>query len=112
MILFDNSIFCVQALITEYNDLGGNRYFDPRSQQSFKYDHLREEASEVTAQAPDATHESWRVALETTWTNYAKEHYKNGVAAVFASANSSGDITLTACIEDHQFQPKNFWLVR
>jgi len=97
------------ALVTEYNDLGGNRYFDPRSQQAFKYDHLREEASEISAQAPDETHEAWRSALETTWTNYAKEHYKNGVSAVFASANSNGDLSLTACIEDHQFQPKNFW---
>jgi len=96
------------ALITEHNDLGGSRYYDPRSKQSFKYDPLREEASDLTAHTPDATAESWRSALESLWATYAKDHYNDGVAAVYGSSQNDS-ITLTACIEDHQFNPKNWW---
>lgn len=96
------------VLITDYNDLGSNRFFDPRSKQSFKYDHLRKEASEYQPYTPDATAEPWRAALDSEFANYTRNHYKDGVCCVLGR-NQSGLVTLTACIEDHQFQPKNFW---
>lgn len=97
-----------QTLVTEYNELEGGRYYDPRSKQSFKYDYIRDEASDLRAWTPDASAEGWRSALEEVWTTYAREHYTNGVSAVFGSSEN-GLITLTACIEGHQFQPNNFW---
>ncbi|CAH0550007.1 unnamed protein product [Brassicogethes aeneus] len=96
------------VLITEYNDLGGCRFFDPRSKQSFRYDHLRKEASDYQAFSPDSAAEPWRAALDAEFIHYTRNHYKDGVSSV-VSRNQGGVITLTACIEDHQFQPKNFW---
>lgn len=98
------------VLITEYNDLGGNRFFDPRSRQSFKYDHLRKEASDYQPYSPDPHAESWRAALDAEFAAYTKNHYKDGVSSVVGRSQNSGSVkTLNACIEDHQFQPKNFW---
>ncbi|XP_050295396.1 F-actin-capping protein subunit alpha [Anthonomus grandis grandis] len=96
------------ALITEYNDLGNNRFFDPRSKQSFRYDHLRKEASDYQPYVPDAVAEPWRSALDQEFTQYTRNHYKDGVSIVIGKSQG-GTTTLTACIEDHQFQPKNFW---
>ncbi|CAF4524901.1 unnamed protein product, partial [Rotaria magnacalcarata] len=42
-----------ECLITEANDLGDGRFYDPRTRQSFKFDHLRREASELQAHPPD-----------------------------------------------------------
>ncbi|XP_022920767.1 F-actin-capping protein subunit alpha [Onthophagus taurus] len=96
------------VLITEYNDLGNNRFFDPRSKQSFRYDHLRKDASDYQPYTPDTTSEPWRAALDTEFIAYTRDHYKDGVCSV-VGRQSNGATTLYACIEDHQFQPKNFW---
>lgn len=97
-----------QVLITEYNDLGNGRFYDPRTQQSFKYDHVREEASQFQPHPPlNNEIENWRSALDETWSIYCKEHYKNGISSVFANL-VDGLLQLSACIEDHQFQPNNY----
>ncbi|XP_071534398.1 F-actin-capping protein subunit alpha [Panulirus ornatus] len=96
------------ALVTEHNDLGGGRFLDPRAKLTFKFDHLRKEAADMKACESDPTTESWRSAVETQLIQYASDHYPHGVCAVFARAQGSA-VTLTMCIEDHQFQPKNYW---
>jgi len=96
------------CLITEYNDLGGCRFFDSRTKQSFKYDHLRKEASDYDSWEPEPGTEPWRAPLEEELDTYTLNHYKNGASSVFAKRQGAG-VILTACIEDHQFQPKNYW---
>ncbi|EDW01312.1 F-actin-capping protein subunit alpha [Drosophila grimshawi] len=96
------------AIISEYNDLGNGRFYDPRTKQSFKYDHLRKEASDYQDLEADANSETWRAALDLAALAYTANHYRHGVSSVFG--NSQGNqVTLTICIEDHQFQPKNYW---
>ncbi|XP_059613202.1 F-actin-capping protein subunit alpha [Phlebotomus argentipes] len=95
------------GLITEFNDLGGGRFFDQRSKQSFRYDHLRKEASDYQAHETDAVSEPWRSALDAEALIYTATHYRHGICSVF-SRSQAGQVTLTLCIEDHQFQPKNY----
>lgn len=97
------------TLVTDHNELSGGRFFDPRNKRSFKYDHLRKEASEYEPYEPDRVAEPWRAALDEELTAYVAAHYKHGASLVVGRALESGAVSLVACIEDHQFQPKNYW---
>lgn len=96
------------ALITKHGFLENTTFYDPRSKQKFNYDHLRKEASNPEPYPEDDSAESWRAAVDDALRQYIKSHYPNGAMSVYGK--SSGDnITLTICIEDHQFQPQNYW---
>uniref|UniRef100_A0A182IMQ9 F-actin-capping protein subunit alpha n=1 Tax=Anopheles atroparvus TaxID=41427 RepID=A0A182IMQ9_ANOAO len=105
-VILENSELAV--LITDFNDLGGGRFFDPRTKQSFKFDHLRKEATDLQNHDGDHTSEQWRAMLDIETLTYCANHYRNGSCSVYGRT-ANGQITLNVCIEDHQFQPKNFW---
>ena len=92
------------VLITEHNDLGGGRFCDPRSKQSFKFDHVRKEASDYQPWEPEATLEALRSAVELEVTEYCKKHFAKG-----ASLTMSRGQTVICCIEAHDYQPHNSW---
>ena len=96
------------ALITFHADKGSSRFLDPRTKQSFRYDHLRKEGSDFRPCNVDQTAEPWRSNLESSFTDYVHDHYKHGACSVYGSSEN-GTITLIACIESHQFNPKNYW---
>ena len=54
--------------------------------------------------------EGLRSTVETEVTGYCLNHYKHGVCSVF-SVNSEEGAAIVACVEDHQFEPKNYWFV-
>jgi len=96
-------------LITAQGQVGGSstRFVDPRTKKSYKYDHLRKECSEPQNASSDAGAESWRAAIDKQIQDYTKNHYFNGTSTVYGS--SGGRTTITVCIEDHKFNPQNFW---
>lgn len=95
------------VILSNFNDING-RFVDPRSKRSFIYDHVTGAVSDILPWNPDAEAETWRSALELEWTKYSTEHYHEGAGSVFSSYKHDS-VTLNACLEGHQFQPKKFW---
>lgn len=57
---------------------------------------------------PEQSLETWRTTLELEFDAYTLTHYKHGTCNVFAKKQDSTTV-LIGCIEDHQFQPQNYW---
>ena len=58
------------CLITDYNDLGSGRFADPRTKQSFRYDHLRKEASEFQVNIVNNRNRSITISLALLYVQY------------------------------------------
>ena len=71
---------------------------------------MRKEASDLESadSLTDQKAEPWRKALETSFTTLVHNQYKTGICTVYAKS-AGQHITLTACIEGHQFNPRNYW---
>lgn len=75
---------------------------------SYRFDHLHREPSDFEHHESDHKSETWRLAFDKELTDYIKERYPYGSCTVVGKHN--GDkITLTAFIESHKFEPKNYW---
>lgn len=93
-----------QVLITAHGLQADGTYLSPATKQTFTFDHLRKEVSDVRPAQIDEDLEAARAAFEKAVRDYTHDHYPQGICTVYAKGSE-----IIACIEDHKFQPSNFW---
>eukprot|EP00055_Hartaetosiga_balthica_P018509 m.134633 g.134633 ORF g.134633 m.134633 type:complete len:280 (+) comp9659_c0_seq1:95-934(+) len=91
------------VLVTEHGKVGENKYSHPSKGKTFGFDHLRREVQDISS-GSSSGNETLRVAVESALAAYLKNHYPEGISTVYARGND-----VIACIEDHKYQPHNFW---
>ncbi|TFK52263.1 F-actin capping protein, alpha subunit [Heliocybe sulcata] len=101
-----------QSIISEAAKVDGeeDRFLDPRSKTSFRFDHLSLEASDPQPMEPDTEPEPFRAALESSTLTYLNSHFHEGVASVFATPGSPSKFTVQ--IVANKYNPTNFWAGR
>ncbi|CAL1712517.1 unnamed protein product [Somion occarium] len=85
----------------------GDRFWDPRSRTSFRFDHLSLEASEPIPIDPDSDSEPFRAALENATLSYISAHFHSGVGAVFSIPGNASQFIVQ--IVANKYNPSNFW---
>ncbi|TCD70565.1 F-actin-capping protein subunit alpha [Steccherinum ochraceum] len=85
----------------------GDRFWDPRSRTSFRFDHLSLEASDPQSIEPEGESEPFRAALETATVAYLAAHFQSGVASVFSVAGNADQFIIQ--VVANKYNPANFW---
>ncbi|KRX43764.1 f-actin capping protein alpha subunit [Trichinella nativa] len=100
-----------QVIITPFNVLNNGRIYDPRSKQSFEFDHVKLEAFD-RASCPNADVEeleSRRLSLQESVDAYISKYFMHGNGSVYSYAEPECDEKkLLICIVNQQNQPNNF----
>ncbi|XP_044308098.1 F-actin-capping protein subunit alpha-3 [Varanus komodoensis] len=96
------------TLVSRFNDLGGNRFFDPQIKLSFRFDHLTARVDKVLLYKciRKDNVELWRETLNVTLESYMKRHFYSGGCRVYRKTLRSSPF-LVVCIESHQYE--KFW---
>ncbi|KAJ8660416.1 hypothetical protein O0I10_003874 [Lichtheimia ornata] len=94
-----------EVIVSSHGKVGEDRYLDPRSKQTFKFDHMRLIASELESHDIDESLEELRSTIETEVAAYVKDHYPEGVCTVYAT----DEHRIVIAIVDNKYNPGNYW---
>lgn len=93
-----------EVIISKDGKVGEDRYLDPKSKQTFKFDHMRLTASDLEEYTEEKALESLRAAVEKESELYVNDHYPSGVCTVHCT-----DSEITIAVVDNKYNPNNFW---
>lgn len=95
-----------EVIVSEFNKLDGNRYFDVESQTSFEVDHVTQEASASQSYVLDSQNADLIKSLLKALAQHALEHYPTSSYGVYPIENDSAVAILLVA---NRYSPNNFW---
>ncbi|RAK90263.1 subunits of heterodimeric actin filament capping protein Capz [Aspergillus costaricaensis CBS 115574] len=95
-----------EVLISEYNKLEGNRYFDVESQTSFEVDHVTQEASAAQSYVLESQNADLIKSLLKSLSAHATEHYRTCSYGVYPIED---DTAVAIVLVANRYSPNNFW---
>ncbi|KAL5358767.1 F-actin-capping protein subunit alpha [Aspergillus floccosus] len=95
-----------EVLVSEFNKLEDNRYFDPESQTSFEVDHVTQEASGAQSYVLESQNADLIKSLLKSLGTHAREHYPSCSYGVYPIDNDSAVAILLVA---NRYSPNNFW---
>ncbi|KAJ5598827.1 hypothetical protein N7537_008911 [Penicillium hordei] len=95
-----------EVIVSGFNALEGNRYFDPESQTSFEVDHTTQTASAAQSYALESEHADLIKSLLKSFGVHAREHYPNCSYGVYPIEDDSA---IAIVLVANRYSPNNFW---
>ncbi|KAJ5363496.1 F-actin-capping protein subunit alpha [Penicillium cataractarum] len=95
-----------EVIVSEFNKVEGNRYFDTESQTSFEIDHTTQTASNAQSSPLESQNADLIKSLLKSLGVHAKEHYPNCSYGVYPIENDSAVAILLVA---NRYSPNNFW---
>ncbi|CAO3573336.1 unnamed protein product [Mortierella alpina] len=93
-----------KVIVSKHGQIDGDRFLDPKSNQTFKLDHFRQIASDPEPHTVEEEVEDLRKVIEKDAEAYVADRYAEGVLAVYGSKG-----LVTIAIVHNKYSPSNFW---
>ncbi|KAH0290371.1 F-actin-capping protein subunit alpha [Aureobasidium namibiae CBS 147.97] len=94
------------ALVSQYNSLGNNRYYDSATNTAFDFDPLEQKASNAQSHALESQNADLIQKLNKALRAHADEHYPSATVGVFPAENDS---KIALVLVSNKYSPNNFW---
>ncbi|EED21077.1 F-actin capping protein alpha subunit, putative [Talaromyces stipitatus ATCC 10500] len=95
-----------QVIVSEFNRLDGDRYYDVESSTSFEFDHITQTASAAQSYPLDSQNADLVKSLLRSLSTHAKEHYPSSSYGVYPVDN---DTAIAIVVVANRYSPNNFW---
>ncbi|GJJ68825.1 capping protein (actin filament) muscle Z-line, alpha [Entomortierella parvispora] len=93
-----------EVLVSKHGQIENDRFLDPKRNQTFKLDHLRQTVSDIEPHTVDEDIEELRKVIEAHAEEYVADRYAEGVSAIYGSNG-----VITVAIVHNRYSPSNYW---